>query len=130
MGGIGTLTLLTLSLVGFIFIAFNIKKKQVVAVLEPTVEEEQEVIAPITKENTNKFKFGQPVKENPIAPVEFELEKNNPDSYQDEDKKVEVAEELSIEVAGPVVSDEKKNGLDLEIEPVKAEEIIEPTTSE
>ena len=127
MGSIGTLTLLSLSLIGFIFIAFNIRKKEVIAVLEPEVEAETEPeieITPIVKESTNKFTFEQPVKENIIPPVEFDLDKNKV-----EEKKEEIVEELSLEVTPPV-SDEKKNGLDLEIEPVKEEEIVEQTSSE
>ena len=75
MGGIGTLSLLTLSLIGFIFIAFNIKKKQIIAVLEPEAEVEPAVI-PVVKENANKFTFEQPVKENIIPPIEFDIDKN------------------------------------------------------
>jgi DNA segregation ATPase FtsK/SpoIIIE, S-DNA-T family len=125
MGGIGTLTLLCLSLVGFIFIAFNIKKKAVIAVLEPVIEEEPAMeVAPPVKENTNKFIFEQPVKENIIPPVEFKLEPK-----AEEKKTEEIVEELNLEVT-PVVSEERKGDLDLEIEPIKPEEIIEATTSE
>jgi S-DNA-T family DNA segregation ATPase FtsK/SpoIIIE len=129
-GGVGTLTILTLSLVGFIFIAFNIKKKQIVAVLEPAVEEEPEmVVAPPVKEKetTNKFTFEQPAKENILPAVEFELDKNKP-----EEKKIEAVEGLTLEVAEPepVILSDKKGGLDLEIEPLKEDVIVEPTTSE
>ncbi len=122
MGGIGTLSLLTLSLIGFIFIAFNIKKKQVIAVLEPEIETEPEVI-PVVKESTNKFTFEQPVKEVIIPPIEFAIDKNKVEA------KTEIVEELNLEVAQPV-AEEKKNGLDLEIEPIKEEEIVEQTSSE
>jgi len=118
MGGIGTLSLLTLSLIGFIFLAFNIKKKEIIAVLEPEVETEPEVIS-VVKEAANKFTFEQPVKETIIPPIEFDIDKN----------KEEIVEELDLEVTEPV-AEEKKNGLDLEIEPVKEEEIIEQTSSE
>ncbi|MGZ3863002.1 MAG: DNA translocase FtsK 4TM domain-containing protein [Bacteroidia bacterium] len=131
MGGIGTLTLLTLSLIGFIFIAFNIRKKEVIAVLEPAVEEEpeMEVVPPVKeKEAVNKFTFEQPVKEpikeTIVPPLELAVEPK-----AGEKKTEEKIEELSLEVA-PIVNDEKKDDLSLEIEPVKEEEIAETITSE
>lgn len=133
MGGIGTLSLLVLTLIGFIFIAFNIRKKEVIAVLEPVAEEQVEaepalIVTPPVKEPVNKFTFEQPVKENIIPPVEFDLEKKA------EEKKIElpVAQEVSLEVAGPAAetTEEKKTDLDLEIEPAKEEELVESTAAE
>jgi S-DNA-T family DNA segregation ATPase FtsK/SpoIIIE len=133
IGSAGTLTLVALSAIGFIFLAFDIKKKELQ--LEPALEvvtadentSEPELTVTQTKESGNKFNFDNVVKQEIVPPVELAIEKKEEEKPAIE-LEAEKPEELTLEVTPAAeISDEKKGDPDLEIEPIK-EETVEATS--